>query len=544
MIITPDAVVPNGAPLGPPPARLGRYVIDGMLATGGMGAVYRAHAEGPAGFFKTVVVKCIAQFHAAERETLELFLNEARLAALLAHPNIVQTFELGEEHGVYYQAMEYVEGPNLRELLTAVRERGERLPVAVASHLCAQALHGLSYAHCFRDASGEARPILHRDVSPENVILSTGGTVKVADFGIARMTSPGSRTTGLMRGKVAYMAPERLHQGESVDARCDVFSAGVMLYELLAGGRPFDGQGPLAVARAILEGRPPALRERRPEVPEALATLVHRALSRSPAARFASALELATALESFATGTGHVVTQGQLAALAQSVPQKPQAGHTRPLEGSDERPTTPAKVAAELGLPFESEELTPPPLPVAPEPTAQAMRVPWLTRSAAAALGAGLALGALLGLFNALKPEPAPEPMAEPAPAVGEAAAQAAAPALVPGPVLQPAAIPPEPRPSHGVASARPSHVPASGKGVVDLRVHPWADVEIDGRRLGTTPLEPIELSAGRHQLRLVNGELQLQRTLTFWLNPHTEQQLSVNLLTRKVTQERTGALP
>lgn len=509
-----------------------------------MGAVYLAHAEGPAGFYKRVALKCILD-ERRPHQSQALFVNEARLAALLSHPNIVQTFELGEEEGLLYLAMEYVEGLNLRVLQRELLRRRQKVLVPIAIHLCAQALHGLHYAHSFKDASGQSRPILHRDISPENVLLSSGGIVKVADFGIALMTSPGNITPGMTHGKAPYMAPERFDGDVIVDSRCDVFSTGVVLYELLAGEQPFTGSSPLSIADRVLSEQYVDLRRKRPDVPEGLAEIVHRAVRRQPADRFGSALEFAAALESFASMNGLMVTQIEVAALAQSlvepeVVRAPTFRRTRQLVGAEEVATVQSLNAAYL---VDSSDLvaslpTPATTPE-PRPTKKKRRVPWI------ALAVALWGTVGLGVYRWARVEPAMAP----APVVAHAAGATPSTSSTESPGAASAAgvadevqieLSEPPKVVAGISSRGTKAVTSKsyGTGWVELRVHPWAEAWLDGKRIGVTPLPPLKLAAGKHSLKLVNTELKVDWTVPLSVSAKTQQRILVNLFTLKVTSE------
>lgn len=554
--LSPQGPVSPFAAFDELPRRMGRYVLESLLASGGMGQVYLARAQGPAGFQKTVVIKCILGRELMPgSESVALFLNEARLAALLTHPNIVQTFELGEEEGLFFLAMEYVEGLTLRSLAQALTRGGAKLSAAIAVHICAQVLHGLHHAHTFTDRTGALRPILHRDVSPENVLLSATGAVKVTDFGVARMTEPGQHTTGLARGKVAYMAPERLGQGYGpVDGRCDVFSVAVMLYELLAGSRPFRGDSPLVVGQSILAASELPLKLRRPDLPDELAALVHRGLAKHVEERFGSALEFASALESFASAKSLLMTQGQLSTLVSGLAmQQPTATPRAPIDvdrrtarlghGPADAPTAPeplarpaaeappltAAVAVTSSMVVRSDELPSRPGRPSEQPTSDrpTSKKYWVIALCAAAVLAGLFA---VAMRQRAQPLAGVDEVSAP-PVIAAQAASAVAVETAPSPEV--------PAVDVTEAAARPATPKAPrGRGWLELRVHPWAEVWVDGRKMGVTPVEPIELTAGRHQLRLTNPDAAIERKVSFSVVPKATVLINVNLLTQKVTSD------
>jgi predicted Ser/Thr protein kinase len=264
-------------------ARIGRYRVTGVIGRGGMGVVYRARDEA---LERELAVKTLAAEATADAESLRRFELEARAAARLQHPAIVTVYELGHERGVPFIAMELLPGADLEELLRA----GEPLLLAEKLEIAAQVLRGLAYAH--------ERGIVHRDVKPSNVRVLEDGGVKLVDFGIAKLQGLALTRSGTMLGTVHYMSPEQV-RGQELDGRSDVFSVGVILYELLAGVRPFAGEGAAEVLRRIVHAPAPPLPL--PELPEPargrLLAILARALAKDPAARFPGASQMADALE-------------------------------------------------------------------------------------------------------------------------------------------------------------------------------------------------------------------------------------------------------
>lgn len=280
----------------------GRYLLKERLARGGMGEVFRAVAVGEAGFEKPVVVKRILPVHAGRSELLELFVAEAKLMTRLAHPNIVQVLDFGRgENGEAFLVLELVQGVDLGRLSRALAVRGEAFPIPLALFIAAQVLRGLHHAHGRQggeEGEGEGEGgLVHRDVSPGNVLLSTEGEVKVADFGVALVKRPGDRAGGdELVGKPAYMAPEQF-DGDDLDPRADLFSVGVVLYQLLTGALPFAGDT-FMVQRARIHGgafRPAG--ELRAGVSPAVDAILGRALAPERALRFPDARAMAQAIE-------------------------------------------------------------------------------------------------------------------------------------------------------------------------------------------------------------------------------------------------------
>lgn len=288
--------------MSPPPeiTRLGRYQIVRRLALGGMAELFLARAAGVQGFEKQVVIKRVLPQLATEPEFVDMFLDEARLAAGLHHPNIAQVFDIGREGGSYFFAMEYVPGRDLHQILRALRGRGERLSpehaVAIALAVCA----GLHHAHEATDAGGRPLGIVHRDVSPSNVVVTFDGAVKLLDFGIAEAASHRAVTrAGLLKGKMAYMSPEQC-KGAAVDRRSDVFCVGILLYEMTTGTPLYAGDSDYAILHQIADMDAPRPSSRRPDYPPELEAIVLRALARNPARRYRTAEELQLDLENYA----------------------------------------------------------------------------------------------------------------------------------------------------------------------------------------------------------------------------------------------------
>src|SRR6188508_1788051 len=280
--------------------RLGRYQIIGRLATGGMAEVYLALSGDLPGFRTLVVVKRILPHLASNAQFIRMFLDEARLAALLDHPNIVRIIEVGHDGEDYFLVMELVQGKPMSAVLRkAAREHRPPSP-ALTSYLISQAASGLSYAHTLTDGEGRPLGVVHRDVSPQNVLISFEGAVKMIDFGVARAFGRVAHTSpGGLKGKIDYMSPEQA-SAEEVDHRADVFALGVVLWEALTGRRLFRRETELATMRAIVDDPIPHPSEIVPTLPIELDTIVMRALRKRKDARFASAQEMAVALEKFA----------------------------------------------------------------------------------------------------------------------------------------------------------------------------------------------------------------------------------------------------
>ena len=285
----------------------------------------RVPGVGLEGFEKLVVLKRILPQHALDPELLRMFVDEARLSATLTSPHVTQVYDVGTDGDAPFFTMEYVHGANLRELLRAnARQAGDvaaPLPLGPALTIVAAAADGLHHAHERLGPGGEPLGIVHRDVSPSNVLVSFDGGVKVSDFGIAKWAYQRTRTQeGTLKGKFAYMSPEQC-RGRPVDRRSDIFALGTILYELTTGAAPFAAESDLEILNQIAQGSaaPPTWPAARGPYPPALAAIVMRALAPDPDARFATMRELQVALEGFARDAGLALSTVNLAALMQDL---------------------------------------------------------------------------------------------------------------------------------------------------------------------------------------------------------------------------------
>ncbi|MCL2325863.1 MAG: serine/threonine protein kinase, partial [Proteobacteria bacterium] len=296
------------------PCTFGRYSLLGLIAKGGMGEVYLARFVGAAGFEKRCVIKKILPERAQDPTFVQKFLNEGRTLVALTHSNIVQVFDMGDVEGEYYLAMEHISGADLRFLLRYLRAHKVQLSESVCCYIMMETLKGLSYAHRAVSARGDSLGIIHRDVSPSNVLVSAEGEVKLIDFGIAKSEVLGSETfSGVVQGKFNYMSPEQA-RGGLLDQRTDIFSAGVVLYEMLTGRRPFEGKSDLQTLELVKSSEHHPLCGHRPGIHPALEAIVARALQKQPEERFQSADEFYAALEDYLRACAHVVNARDLVA--------------------------------------------------------------------------------------------------------------------------------------------------------------------------------------------------------------------------------------
>ncbi len=290
-------IVPLGARDLSIDAALGKYRLLGALGKGGMADIYLGVADGPEGFRKLCVLKLLKEEMAEDDDYRAMFLDEARLAARLNHPNIVQTFEVGETRGRLLIAMEFVDGQPLTRIKRRLKQ--EHLPLPTYISLLCDVLEALEYAHSLTDFDGSQLGIIHRDVSPHNIVIGYDARVKLLDFGIAKSSAAVQETqAGVLKGKAGYMAPEQARM-QPLDKRADIFSVGVILWEAIAGKRLVDGMSAHAVLARRVQGGDPKIAEVVPGVDQALAAICDRAMACSPDARYVSCVELQSDLETW-----------------------------------------------------------------------------------------------------------------------------------------------------------------------------------------------------------------------------------------------------
>ncbi len=277
----------------------GKYALIDRIAVGGMAEIFLARQQGLEGFEKTIVIKRIRPHLGDKKSFVKMFLNEAKLAAQLTHPHIVQIFDLGKIGESFFIAMEYVFGRDMRRIVPKASTVHLEFPLVYALKVASSVCEGLSYAHTKTDNEGQPLGIVHRDITPENVMVSFDGAVKVLDFGIAKAAGQVEQTrAGDIKGKLAYMSPEQC-TGRSLDHRSDLFSLGVVLYEWATGFKLFTGESDIAVLKAITEGKIYKPSYFRAEIPVQVEAILMRALERDPAARYQTAWEMQADIDRF-----------------------------------------------------------------------------------------------------------------------------------------------------------------------------------------------------------------------------------------------------
>jgi serine/threonine protein kinase len=279
------------------PRIVGRYVLYGELASGGMATVHFGRLSGPVGFSRTVAIKRLHPQYAKDPEFVTMFLDEARLCGRIRHPNVVPTLDVVATEGEIFIVMEYVAGEALSKLMKVAWAKNIAVPPRVAATILSSVLHGLHSAHQTKDEHGRELGIVHRDVSPQNILVGSDGTSRVLDFGVAKAAGRMQTTRdGQVKGKIAYMPPEQL-SGGYVSRQSDIYAASVVLWEALTGRRLFDGETEAIVLVRAIEGKIDAPSSCNPALDAATDAVVLRGLARDPAARFATARDMALAIE-------------------------------------------------------------------------------------------------------------------------------------------------------------------------------------------------------------------------------------------------------
>jgi serine/threonine protein kinase len=451
-----------------PGTLLGKYEIVHRIALGGMAEIYLARVTGMEGFEKFVVLKRILPQLAAHDEFVRMFFREARVAAALDHANIAHVYDIGEKKGVLFFTMEYLHGEDTRWIARRLAKSGRLLPLEHALGIMIGAASGLHFAHEKKGVDGQPLGIVHRDISPSNIVVTYDGGVKIVDFGVAKISAdPELSRRYSLKGKLAYMSPEQLHG--QVDRRSDVFSMGIVLYELTTHGRLFKAPNEVETIRLVLDGPVPRPSERVPGYPPELERIVLRAVDRDPARRYATARELQVDLEAFARDAKLQISSAALAEwMEQTFGPKRELWHTLALPPSSGRtlPSSEAETHAAGQGPTASPATRP--VPLRPRLRPRRRRTPLAL--AAVAL---VALGGAALAFRRGSPAPgaAGDVRRPPAAAVREAvvvvaekgdvaiepSAPAAAPvaparAAAPGPAPATAALPATSRRAHATA--------------------------------------------------------------------------------------------
>ncbi len=295
-----------------------RYRVIDKLESGGMAEVFRAESTGLEGFRKQVAIKRVLPHLGRNSKFISMFLDEARLSAQLSHSNCVQVFDIGVRDDAYFIVMEFVDGANLKSIATSMRKKGCTLPIPVATYIAHEICKGLSYAHELTDQSGMPLNLVHRDVSPPNVLVTKHGEVKIVDFGLAKASSQIEPSEpGIIKGKFAYLSPEAA-LGQDIDCRTDIFAVGIILWELLASQRLFTGDSDVQILHKVQAAKVPPISQVNRSVPPELENIVNRALARDSNERYSSARELGQDLSRFMFRFAQPVSGYDIATIVQA----------------------------------------------------------------------------------------------------------------------------------------------------------------------------------------------------------------------------------
>ncbi|MDQ3036369.1 MAG: serine/threonine protein kinase, partial [Myxococcota bacterium] len=312
-----------------------RYRVTERLEAGGMAEVFKGESLSVQGFKKQVAIKRVLPHLAQNKNFIQMFLDEARLGARLTHANIVTVFDIGAADNTFFIVMEFVDGCNLKTVIESYRQQGRRIGVKEAVYVCVQACAGLSFAHELQSEEEEDLHIVHRDISPPNILLSKRGEVKVTDFGLAKATTQLEKTDpGVVKGKFSYLSPEAA-LGQPVDARTDIFALGIVLWEMLAGRRLFLGETDYQTVKLVQQANIPSLARLNPEVDAELEVALAKALTRDPNNRYQTAREMGDALSGYLFSKQMKVNSFDVATLVKGVIEsRKQAKAGQPREAS------------------------------------------------------------------------------------------------------------------------------------------------------------------------------------------------------------------
>ncbi len=467
-----------------------------------MAEVVLAHRVGPAGFSRKVVLKRILPELAARADFMERFLREATLVAQLHHPNIIEVIELGTSQGLPYLVMEFLDGKTLRQIMTRLAARKLRCPPSIAVRVIAEVASALDHAHSHRDEAGEIHPIIHRDVAPDNIMLTYAGQVKLFDYGVAKDVMGDNLTrAGFVVGKPMYVPPEA-YSNQPPDLSWDIYALGVVLYELLAGREPYTsgsgrGAGFPYLVNQVRTVVPPPLRSIDAAIPKALEHIVTEAMAKSSSERYRSARALLADLEGFLSSQPPI----SASALVQFLSE---------LFDASGEPAAKARPAARNPPPRQRRSVGP--IVLASASLAMAVGAgalvlkPYITRALERS-------GAPLDPLVVVSDRPSMVPFAEPREPVAQPSAEGgeilrpAAPATDPGePQADSAPASPAPgQPVVGAAASPETPAPAAGaiSGALVVSCDTWGWVRVDGRLIGPCPAGPIPMRAGRYTVTL-----------------------------------------
>ena len=512
-----------------------KYEIQNRLAVGGMGEVFYAvqRQKGVKGFERPVILKSLLPDLAQQEGFIDQFLDEARVAATLNHPNVVSIYEVGLWDGVYFIAMEYIRGRNIAQLIKLSLKKGLPIPPSVTARIIHDAALGLDHAHHAVDGQGNPLHIVHRDISPQNIMVREDGVTKVVDFGIARATNRSTRTaTGAVKGKLAYMSPEQL-LSKPLDGLTDQFALGVVLWEMCCQRRLFTSERDLDIIKKVLEEPIPHPSKVVSGFPEDLGDVAMRMLARDQASRFPSCADVAKDLQEFLLRHSPPSADSPVAAYMKTLGNEDISAALRATPSNQNFVISLKKKGGEAAADGEAVEVSLDPTRTTPQTphalstqTGSRARAASRRRTAMAVVGV-LALAAAAGVTSfALQRRQDVEP---PPPVV-----VASPPEPVPAPDPAPAPAPPPPPP----ASA-----PAPGKLRLQT-VPPGAAVRLDGRPVGSTPLT-VEGAAGAHFVQVERaGFRRLEQEVTVVAGEETAVELKLEKLAGRAPATASPSRP
>ena len=482
--------------------QFGQYTLLRPIAVGGMAEVWLAKLDGVQGFQKKVALKRMTGTIAEQPQFVTMFLDEARLMSGLTHPNICQVIELGQRDENFYVAMEFIDGQTVQHVMRAVTRANRQLPVELAIKIARDVADALHYAHTKKADNGTPLNVIHRDVSPQNIMVTYEGAPKLLDFGIAKAATRTNATeVGQLKGKLSYMPPEQA-RGELLDPRADQFSLGVVLFEMLTHTRLYPPLKEMDLFRVVAMAEAPyeTPRQREPRVPEELSALVAKMMARLPEDRYASLADVSALLTAYLHANAHSVPSNEALSMFMSASFPPDQRE----KVTTEEPSSPVVMGRTSlsSAPGRSKK-----------------------RVLAALALMGLLGTAALAAFAWWPARPAPvetPPVAELIPI--PVAIDAGPPVLVVEREPEPEVLPVKEEPKV------PGKRIIKGKGLLSLQTVPWTNVMFGGKNLGETPLVGVRFPVGKHRLVLINDERQLRTTIEVEIKPNQTTTLKLKL--------------
>lgn len=496
--------------------KIGKYLLKEYIASGGMAEIYRGSLEGPHGFVKDVVIKAIHPHLLKDERYIKLFLREAKLWARLNHSSIVQVYEFFEEKGRYYLVMEYIKGTDLLGVIKRAHSRGTSLGIPRTLKIFESVLSALEYAHNFRDDTEQIYGIVHRDISPQNILISINGDVKITDFGIAKASlSTGLTTQGAIIGKIDYMSPEQA-QGKEVDHRTDIFSAGIVLWEALTENKLFDGKSDIELLENVRRCeiiRPSSIN---PEIDEKLERIIMKALQYDREFRYKSAAEFSDELKSYLREYPHDIAEENLSEFMKSIFPEYVKDYTHKTELLEEEVNPPKKTIPHKNILLLSAILF---------VIIISLAIFFYPRNYTPNQQSNTILDAITIQTD-----------------IANANNILTSDTIEHGEGIKEEIVVEEKRHTDEEANAtsdRNSTIKAEGqtkskekirKGSLSINAIPWADIYIGRKKIGTTPIFGYEIRSGAVEVTFKNGELGITRKKRLIVEPDKETKYTEDL--------------